>query len=48
MDYKQLALGSGAVLGVMFVSGVVISLQSTQLQCSKIGFGTDALQGLYS
>lgn len=48
MDYKQLALASGAVFGVMFVAGMIISLLSTQLQCSKIGATTSALQGLYS
>jgi len=36
------------VFVIMFVSGVIISLLSTQLQCSKIGFGTSALRGLYS
>jgi len=48
MDYQKLALGSGIVFGVLFVSGMVVSLLSTQLQCSKIGFGTSALRGLYS
>lgn len=48
MDYKQLAVGSAAVLVVMFLSGMVISMLSTQLQCSKIGAGSSALQGLYS
>ena len=48
MDYKQLALASGAVFVVMFVAGMIISLLSTQLQCSKIGATTSALQGLYS
>lgn len=48
MDYKSLAIGAGAVFGVMFITGVIISLLSTQLQCSKIGFGASALRGLYS
>lgn len=48
MDYASLAKGSGVVFGVMFLAGVIISLLSTQLQCSKIGFGTSALRGLYS
>jgi hypothetical protein len=48
MDYKSLAKASGAVFGILFVAGMVISLLSTQLQCSKIGFGVSALQGLYS
>jgi F0F1-type ATP synthase assembly protein I len=41
-------LPTGVVFVIMFVSGVIISLLSTQLQCSKIGFGTSALRGLYS
>jgi hypothetical protein len=48
MDYTQLAKASGIVFGILFLSGVVISLLSTQLQCSKIGFGTSALRGIYS
>lgn len=48
MDYKKLAMSSGVVFGVLFVTGTIISLLSTQLQCSKIGFGTSALRGLYS
>lgn len=48
MDYAQLAKASGVVFVIMFASGVIISLLSTQLQCSKIGFGTSALRGLYS
>jgi hypothetical protein len=47
MDYKNLAIASGVVFGVMFISGFVISMLSTQLQCSKIGAGTSALRGLY-
>lgn len=48
MDYQKLALSSGIVFAIMFVSGMIISLLSTQLQCSKIGAGTSALRGLYS
>lgn len=48
MDYKKLGIASLIVFGIMYASGVIISLLSTQLQCSKIGFGTSALRGLYS
>jgi len=45
MDYKLLAFSALAVFGVLFVSGLVVSLLSTQLQCSKIGVATSAKQG---
>ena len=48
MDYKQLAIASGVVLVVLFVSQMIISILSTQLQCSKIGATTSAIQGLYA
>jgi len=48
MDYKLLAFSAAGVLGVMFLSGFVISLLSTQLQCSKIGTSTSLKQGLIS
>jgi hypothetical protein len=48
MDYTQLAKASGVVFGIMFVTGMIVSLLSTTLQCSKTGFGTSALRGLYS
>ena len=48
MDYQTLAISSGVVFCIMFVAGMIISLLSTQLQCSKIGAGTSALRGLYS
>lgn len=48
MDYASLAKASGVVFAILFVTGVIISLLSTQLQCSKIGFGTSAIRGLYS
>lgn len=41
MDWKSL----GAVYGILFATGVVISLLSTQLQCSKISFSVAALEG---
>jgi len=48
MDYTELAKASGVVFGIMFGSGIIISLLSTTLQCKKIGFGVSALRGLYS
>jgi len=48
MDYKLLGFSTVAVFGVLFVSELVISLISTQLQCSKIGAGTSAKQGAIS
>lgn len=48
MDYKSLGISSLAVMGVITVAGIIISLISTQLQCSKIGFGTSAMQGFFS
>jgi hypothetical protein len=45
MDYKLLAFSSLAVFGVLLASGMVISLLSTQLQCSKIGFLTSLSEG---
>jgi len=48
MDYKLLAFSSLAVFGVLLVSGVVVSLISTQLQCSKIGVSTAFKQGAIS
>lgn len=48
MDYKLLGFSTLGVGGVLFASGTVVSLLSTQLQCSKIGFATSAKQGLIS
>ena len=48
MDYKLLAFSTIAVFGVLFASGLIISLLSTQLQCSKIGVATSATQGVIS
>ena len=48
MDYKLLGFSILGVGAVLFASGTVVSLLSTQLQCSKIGFATSAKQGLIS
>ena len=40
MDYKLLAFSALAVFGVLIGSGTLISMLSTYMQCSKIGFGT--------
>jgi Na+(H+)/acetate symporter ActP len=48
MDYKLLAFSAIAVFGVLFVSGLIVSLLSTQLQCSKTGVTTSAKQGAIS
>jgi len=48
MDYKLLALSGLAVYILLFVSGMIISLISTQLQCSKIDAATSATQGAIS
>jgi Na+(H+)/acetate symporter ActP len=48
MDYKLLAFSSLGVFGVLLVSGLVISLMSTQLQCSKINSSTALKQGAIS
>jgi hypothetical protein len=45
MDWKSLGLSLGVVYGVMAVSGTLISLFSTQLQCSKINFMESLKQG---
>jgi hypothetical protein len=45
MDYKLLALSGLGVYVLLFVSGMIISLISTQLQCSKIDAATSATQG---
>jgi hypothetical protein len=41
MDWK----GTALVYGILFATGVVISLLSTQLQCSKVSFSTALQQG---
>lgn len=48
MDYKLLAFSAIAVFGLLFVSGLIVSLLSTQLQCSKTGVATSAKQGAIS
>lgn len=41
MDWKSI----GSVYGILFITGVVMSLLSTQLQCSKTSFSTSLIQG---
>ena len=48
MDYTLLGLSGLAVFGVTTVSGLIISLLSTQLQCSKISFVSSLKQGSIS
>jgi Na+(H+)/acetate symporter ActP len=48
MDYKLLAFSAIAVFGLLFISGSIVSLLSTQLQCSKTGVATSAKQGAIS
>ena len=48
MDYKLIAFSAIAVYILLFVSGMIISLISTQLQCSKIDAATSAAQGAIS
>ena len=45
MDYKQWLISILAVYGILFISGVVISVLSSQLQCSKINWTVSAQQG---
>lgn len=45
MDYKLWLFSILAVYGVLFVSGVILSLLSSQLQCSKINWTVSAQQG---
>jgi hypothetical protein len=42
MDWK----GIGSVYGIMLITGTVVSLISTQLQCSKVSFSVAFIQGL--
>lgn len=44
MDFKQWGLSILAVFGVLYIVGFVISILSSQLQCSKISWGTSAAQ----
>ena len=48
MDWKQLGFSTLAVYATMLIAGSVISLLSSQLQCSKIGVGTSFKQGSIS
>ena len=48
MDYTLLGLSGLAVFALTMVSGVIISLLSTQLQCSKISFVSSLKQGSIS
>jgi hypothetical protein len=48
MDYTNLGLSGLAVFGLTMVSGLIISLLSTQLQCSKVSFLTSLKQGSIS
>ena len=48
MDYKLLGFSTLGVSGVLATSGIVVSLLSSQLQCSKIGFITSLKQGFIS
>ncbi len=45
MDYKLWMFSMVAVYGVLFISGVIISLLSSQLHCSKTNWGVSAQQG---
>jgi len=45
MDYKLWAYSLVAVYGVLFISGVLISLLSSQLNCSKLNWAVSAQQG---
>jgi hypothetical protein len=42
MDWKAV----GSVYGILLITGFIISLLSTQLQCSKVSFSVAFLEGL--
>ena len=44
----DIAKSAGVVFGVTTIAGVIISILSSQLQCSKIGFGQSLKQGAFS
>ena len=48
MDYKAIGFSTLGVFGVLLISGTIISLLSSQLQCSKIGFVQSLIQGSIS
>lgn len=45
MDFKQWGFSLLAVYAVLYIVGLVISILSSQLQCSKISWTTSAQQG---
>ena len=45
MDYKLWGFSLIAVFGTLFIAGTVVSLLSSQLQCSKINWAVSAQQG---
>ena len=45
MDYKSWGFSIIAVYAALFVAGLLISVLSGQLQCSKINWSTSAIQG---
>lgn len=45
MDYKLWMFSLLAVYGTLFISGIIISLLSSQLQCSKINWTVSTQQG---
>jgi hypothetical protein len=48
MDYKKLGMATGAVFAVLMISGTIISILSTQLQCSKRDIAESFKQGSIS
>jgi hypothetical protein len=48
MDWKSFGISALAVYGTLFVSGIIISVLSGQLQCSKIGLFESISQGSFS
>jgi hypothetical protein len=45
MDYKLVAISTLAVYGTLLIAGTIISLLSSQFQCSKVGVGESFKQG---
>lgn len=45
MELGRWGLSLVAVFIVLFLAGLIVSVLSSQLQCSKIGMGTSALEG---
>ena len=48
MDYKLLAMSALAAGSVLFVAGLIVSLLSTYMQCSKTSFVTSLKWGFIS